>query len=1549
MKTRSDKRDDQKKDAGATRVSDSAIDQLSGGRLACEGEHLSGGRLAREATQGRHSERAIDVPDSVLKQTSLSERAIDVPESSLKSSGVYGELQSSLSERAIDVPDSLLKSSTYGDLQQSSSEKAIETPAATRPFSAYGELQSSSSERAIDAPASDRKQELRMSLSERAIDAPTSPLKPSSAYGTLQNSWFDKTAEAPNSQLKEHHLENFTSISPATNIDEDDNMSEEVSANLTKTTAYSSFKIEDEGDDEGDVPKVYKESAEDIEEDDNVTEEDTVNLTKTTAYSSIKIEDEGKVSKVFKESAADIKDDDNVSEDFPVHFTEPTAYSSIKIEDEGDGEVPKVFKESAAEIEEDDNVSEEVPVHFTKTAAYSSIKIGDEGDDEGEVPKIFKESVVFESNSEREICAETAGRSANADDRDESVEYPITADGRKLLTEVEVNMSGTHTANDEERDAENRLEDESGSEEENLKISLNTHTVKLTAVKTDESGNDEFVTGKMKSQEDASDIVKVNDGINSRDCDNKSDNNSVFITSSAVDISKLTNSEIIVGKIEVLPERVDELNERFQEKVEDVSVTEEKFSNARASDDEKYSASLEGSRPTAQSEKIVAPRVSSPNDRSNIFGMYINHEFKGFPPNNVTSNNENSTDIADYHSTSEQVNQKSEGPNKQAVFTTESEILVAAEPNLNIDTISGTELLPEALCQSGQHSSDPLSSSRLQQKSESGQNISLFSFNLSKPKKSTFELQMGREEKPSSPPPVMKRSHISLTRPSGDEKEERIDESDLPEVDSYLTEMKAADHTRETGTESMPPVRKDGSFGTVFGFKGFKKHIDRVGPSVDDAVEAQNDNNDNEEESLEMSEEASKKDLIPEKSNSVSALRMSFELMSETLTSDDEESTQSLQRHHLPESDTYLPTREAESENTRSLIAVTGFSDAKDESFDLSSDKTASAFDTTFDSDDKKSGQSHTASDGLAVNFDSFEFKPESELAESRLYYERRQRKGSDTSANDVTIDLIQAEANSKGFPKPIDSKLFRINPHGNDVPREKVIATSNDGSSSESDCDRAMLMAADAAILHRKKRPGRLSEVPLSGYDKEISSTVHINSLASLDVDSANSGGKEISTGAPSLVSVSGFAPDSVTVSNSSYKENERIPRTQLEGIMIGVDDITDGSVNVVTDESRSGVADSFYVVTNAIPRKVDAEYKSESSQEAYDIKDKSEVIVISDEGMQGPDFEEIKNKAASLDDLSFLPNTTDDCVLERALSLELSGAPGLEYDESTQTRICKLPRISMGGVEKYSFSSADNLSEHTRDYNKATKSEDRNNSGHSHSVFVKSYRRDQRAASLEGIPRSLARSNSDKLAMHHSNVTVRSNPSLALATHHLPSALEPRGGIVSNIEISGDHGVSITSLTHSSSSQWPQVDHQSSTDLGGHSSSVLPGTTTIKVVESSSPLDPRTPELSANSDILKQQIIKLQSDICDNDNEVTVTTVSGSGNTTFIAASDDVTPTIQFNEWTHVNGNSSHEEDTEEMPRLSEHQISDYLDPETLILDSKTQIRVLAKNNPR
>ena len=428
--------------------------------------------------------------------------------------------------------------------------------------------------------------------------------------------------------------------------------------------------------------------------------------------------------------------------------------------------------------------------------------------------------------------------------------------------------------------------------------------------------------------------------------------------------------------------------------------------------------------------------------------------------------------------------------------------------------------------------------------------------------------------------------------------------------------------------------------------------------------------------------------------------------------------------------------------------------------------------------------------------------------------------------------------------------------------------------------------------------------------------------------------------------VSITGL--DSVTVSGTSFeligRTNHSDSDTKLKNQQLNYN----GSNLIKVDSrdySNKNKVDSntFETAKNIV--------RIPSNDENYYLQplvvEKQEMKVNSRRSLT--DSEELKRKASSLGDLSQIPDNQEDSILERAVSLEfqahgegnissISNAHRIDLQNATsidkedeQVSVLQMnshcgpsssiKKSAMWGtledaIQLRHNSSDDSLTETT---NKSA-------------IVQNQRRRDHRASSLEGLPYSIGRSNSTKLMVHQPHVTVRSNPTLSLSTADVTSTnsdftLNSKnefnsrtlgGGPVSNIEISDGHGVSITSLTHSPWADAPEHSRilHNTVSNAAHESN---GATTIRVIENYTQPDSKILVVDTNLSSEQKDFgvqfnssgssltVSPSSFVSDRESEVTVTTVSGSGKTSFITGSStpDLVPVQKLTgEWNHVNG---------------------------------------------
>ncbi|XP_047738281.1 uncharacterized protein LOC108678433 [Hyalella azteca] len=1465
-------------DASCTRKSDTAIDQLADARML------------RDTKQGRHSERAIDVPDAILKlplQVSQSERAIDSPDSALKSSSAYGELQTSTSERTIDVPTIEVSKLT---LQESKSERAIDKSGpASKSSSPYGKLQASLSERTIDVPEAVMKLPLQASQSERIIGVPNSLVNSAPDYSVLPSSLSDRALDIQTSSLKRSSI--FGELHPMPHSRENSpSLEEEITDATDEGLGTESPKSPDKSFDSFVISSVSPSS----------------------------------ISPVAKVHEQELNEAEHLS-------TAHGSCSSLENDDDEENtSIPPsgiLWGDNALSCKEN---LESPEACVEVTIAKTSIEIIP---NEGENPASIKKDIAKERNND-EDDEETV--SSNIEIKHYSRDITLSQSQDKDEKE---DMKGDLSSETQVFNSAPYQESDTGGEPTTYiplqKQEVNTHNEENAYIYPNE---DLDLAEKLENSDDSDDertaeaIRLINTLSNATKMTKTHDSNSALIDE-AFSLYNSGESRAITSRTKQLfgsPQLATTSGNESPEEVELDSTRE-------------HQDHLQSSKSTATvNKKVIAQKVSSPNDRSNIFGMYVNHEFCEPPSSSNIQSMPRFEQEIDNDSSGERdacgIGVKLDSDEETADVSDK-----VLDPSKNITTMVRHQIEADVILHAivPEHSGHEVSHMSV----DGERKISCFEFELPKStKKSTFELQLDNSG-------VRSESSRRFAQVQPDIVEvanfgSRVTESDLPEVDTYLTEMNSSAYKQSSNDDDELDSENDtasqkqqefNDFGNVFGFRGFKKHIARRDTSRSDVTEM--------EENIPNAGTCAAKASVPISSpNSVSVLRMNFESSFEAPPSDDDDDDDydetmcsSLNRNYLPESESYLPSKQVRIKtaypgnvieiggNVLSAINRTAAENS------LFSSSTAPAVEEKVNTGMNKAIPVASSAGHVRQRFDDL-----------RTSFEESSRPQERTSAEDKgKYPGTQNENNATYVDQSVATNLLY---------------------SSDSDSD-AMVLAAEMAVAQRKRKSGN-----------KVGSSIIINAEDGIknEVDD----NRKIDS-----FRVSTHAPNSVTVSNSLFQELSSIPALQPQEVSVGCmpSKLVDEQHDVVTNPSPS--RDGVYIVSTTkhgneeLPRDL-------RDSDSSNLKN-SEVTVISTENQKYPsDSDEMKKKAASLDDLSYIPNYLDDSLRERATSLEFKLEHGVERKSSFRARRTNLPRssTSMREVERYSTVTVKDAS-NGRDFRPPAGHNSENpRKGHSHSVFVQSYRRDQRASSLEGIPSCLRRSNSTKLAIHQSNVTVRSNPTLSLSTNNIsPTNLEvnydvtrvevdePKGGIISNIEISGDRGASITSLTHSS--PWRSTSEElqqsptyqrSSPHSSMQSTPETRGTTTIQVLESS--MEPQDVCVDGSNngrmimDHFKKQYLNLRTNGLDSDAEDEVTVTTGDASF-FTGPGGTLTNRKLASEWTHINGNietlNAEGKSAKDIPRFipsnytEDFQLSREEYPEKAILTSTTQIRVLGEQN--
>lgn len=1074
------------------------------------------------------------------------------------------------------------------------------------------------------------------------------------------------------------------------------------------------------------------------------------------------------------------------------------------------------------------------------------------------------------------------------------------------------------------------------------------------------------------------------------------------------------------------PDDANEENSETEDAVERRSPTE--------SDSERLSRSkdripAEMNEPSTTKIKEPTRRVSSPNDRANIFGMYVNHEFEGPLERQESDILNTGTKPKTFDNSHNDENGHHDEHNESGPSSNDSFIAARNFFSAKSELKFLTDVPKEPESRDNSSIFDPSDTDEDKQPKE--RKVSLLNFEITKPKRSTLELEVS----PTSVEPKISGFTFKETHSNDSEMKDSEHvgskysvESDLPEADSDLKKQSQKFEEEENDFSN---------FGVAFGFKGFKK---RIGRSPDYVGENVTDKNKiTEPEDIEHNMPPKEHEEIPI-SSSVSALKMSFETKSAPLN--DEQEFLSLK--DLPESEASFSrdsvgiiTKENSFETVESLPIKYSDSEENDRDSRISTaDSSPKArkkirnrvglalknFVRSSSDTDEENEQNEKISEH-PMNDEENRYRVKEKGAKSGFGFGFRNRsRSSDSDENLANEKIDQNPSANDNIDKKTRSKLFPFKLNNS--------RTTSDSESGEQDEIRHE-MSAERPTSEQKHKNSKLGfkgfknlkgklqtefskrkndtfssddEAPKDVSEKDSEDMTNDDSFLSNEGDSIDSDEVTMSRAAMAVMQNRGkknkrYSNADEVIADSKYENctlnlnrAEQVNKYKLEvGKLVtgSIDvevpevssvevhevikpvninhekDIVPGAVTGLDSVTISGTSVDISELdannyTNGNLIRVDSGDYLNDVDDIVDVytkiadhvvkipnieNDKVEVTVNSRRSLT--DSEELKRKAASLGDLSQIPDNQEDTILERAVSLEFK-SNNEENCNNLHTHRISLPNAS--------GSSIDEVEEHVSvlqmnqndlsnvgikraamwgtldDAHLIRQNSNNDVPVNGHSVAVQTQRRrDYRASSLEGLPSSVARSNSTKLMVHQPHVTVRSNPTLSLSTVDLKNKDDGyrfrneyntktfEGGTISNIEISDGHGVSVTSLTHSSYSpdEARRPFMQNSVSTSNHDGT---GATTIRVLESYS-AQPDSQVLVVDTNHVPEQrsfgtqftssrnslTVSPGSYANDMDSEVTVTTVSGSGKTSFITGSSppDLVPVQHISgDWNHVNG---------------------------------------------
>lgn len=1005
-----------------------------------------------------------------------------------------------------------------------------------------------------------------------------------------------------------------------------------------------------------------------------------------------------------------------------------------------------------------------------------------------------------------------------------------------------------------------------------------------------------------------------------------------------------------------------------------------------------------GIKDDISSMKLSAKRVSSPNDRSNIFGMYVNHDFNadgserevvmdpittGTKPKSTDNQNKNTPNSPDKKSPKSSESFVS----AKNFFMAKSEVKLLTEVSKDLEEPKKTSSDRSVISSFDIKVNTPKDNSD-SKTNRTERKVSLLNFELSKPVRSTSDLKLSR---PSQEKSVSTQVFTLKNEPLQMQNEQRIisshiasfnDESDLPEADSdkaysviQFPSTGISDNSPLADPQGVSDFTEENlnsnsskqGFGVAFGFKGFKKRIGK------EEVELYEDGEMNFEDrnTISSNEVRSDQRQINPIGISLASSAKNFEYSDPGI---DENEYIDHKVDDLPESEAsftrYFDNPSSFSNSVENVVRSESIKKKNSRS-----DYVEGLSGTEEDIDEVKiisdsvinSHRGYTSSEEEFVLAERNGSLDVTKKVKSEASIPIPTHRSSMTKSSNLIVDASDFEnTNSMQKAKTSDSS-YDDNPGEYDDKSsgksgdKRNIAFDGDSSLDDSS-EMVMSLAANAAMANRRKNV----RVGLSSYRNSN------NEGDKFDQDVLSEREKEDQSEITSLVvdETSTFNP--VTISGTSYSEegtqyhdyitdkNKVVSMKQKNENMIIVKDLK--VKNQVMDEVKISVDSQL----NRLPERM-TDYGSnirnindhvvciqnihmENSDSDSD-KEKS-VVTISNTRRTLTDSEELKRKAASLDDLSSIPISQD---LERAVSLEFRSINDQDSSIHLHKHRINLPNSSATSIdevdENSSFSQNPTYEKNLSGMKKSAiwgtledsimlrhhTSNDSLSTTNGNSVSVQTNRRrDYRASSLEGLPSSVERSNSTKLMVHPPSVTVRSNPTLSMSNVEIvPTNLEVNfnakeiddlddreGGPISSIEISGDHGVSITSLSHSI---WGTNDEHlapalPSTPMPLKNSAIrdISGATTIRVIENKLIRDPQVHVVDNNhtyddDNSTNSVLLNSKNYVNDVDSEVTVTTVSGSGKTSFITGSPPSPPELvsplsvqSKNDWVYTNGDS-------------------------------------------
>lgn len=1016
----------------------------------------------------------------------------------------------------------------------------------------------------------------------------------------------------------------------------------------------------------------------------------------------------------------------------------------------------------------------------------------------------------------------------------------------------------------------------------------------------------------------------------------------------------------------------------------------------------------------AQQSSIKKPtsRVSSPNDRSNIFGMYVNHDFNTDNPEREIGNDSTNTGTKPKYSDSANkpiILEKqllSDSPQSNESFVSAKKFFMAkSEVKLLSEVPKERPLsdIPEKINTLVSNFDIKLNNEQDEANSLEikPRKISQLNFELSKPVNPTLAVKLRRAEDETENLIGEFHSGVQISPQEtarGSQSQPHVMmlpmESDLPEVDSdlkkiadrdsnfhYITEILKQDVDSSISQKVQSSISDetdesfDNGFGVAFGFKGFKKRIGKVetlgdAEKIASVSQSSFPANDNNFGKIVVGR-------IP-----VSVLNKSFERLARSA---DEE--QLLKGENPPESEATVSRpfeagiafSEIDSSfNLKEYNISRSPNDEQDDvanrgtsakAFDISNKlrKITKKFDYTPNFSDTEDETDYLVSERLSVVSDS---KNEDELDQKhkvkdcsfRVTDEESNSQYKDISTNEEieAVSEVWMNASKADIGKYAGLSFDEMTRDYYDLQDENLSAVSS---------EEIMSLAATAAIANRRKKqttsifnptlkeegaegkchldPSVISDVQEENFDKNIRvNTEKSEQIEPSDMHDVNS----VSFTAPVYPEIPALCHKDDLDYDEKFVMNVKNGNKVIVKELKLKDNLRDEvKVNVGTHLKPSGqITNTDHVVCIQSIQSDNVNINAE--------KNKSEVTV-SNMRRSLTDSEELKRKAASLDDLSQIPNCQDDSNLERAVSLEFRSNNESDSSINLHKHRINLPNSSATSIdeEAENFSQASLFDRNSSGLKKSAMwgtledailprhhaSNDSLSIVNGNSVSIQTHRRrDYRASSLEGLPSSVLRSNSTKLTVDAPNVTVRSNPSLSMSnTEVAPTNLEINfnskieqkmdtsgGGPISNIEISGDHGISITSVSHS---KWDPEDERI------HQKTIVPslasqiytskpsimdisGATTIRVIENHPDVDSAgvlVVENEFDRDLIsKTNSVLLNSNYLNDPNsEVTVTTVSGSGKTSFLTGSPPSPPELVSpltmptkHDWIYTNGDT-------------------------------------------